>query len=435
MLQRLLELPRLPGASGPDQGAALARALATHAAWRADLLGCGLGLVPGPCGRGCGEALAVLCGDAALAALAHYREPHSPRPAQPEGPPADAPGSPRAASEDGGSPRKEETVNHTADLAAYRPPKPPAPMVPSQRPPLWDNSPGPDPRRQALPWRSRRRPYPDAPPRPVPGCTLGFWDAEEGAAALAADPALAAAQVLSRAKGQGARSELGSGPRPDWPPAAVRLRQPAEGVYAAAPTPQPFRVCIELSEGGMAARPALAAAPPDGPAPAGQRTRAAADRATAGPDPEQVPKRCVEARRRRRLCTDVRGRARTLAPALPPAHFPDAAPALANVAYLAANAAPVRAPYFARCACGTRAIKLHANPSHAGHDTDLLGASMSVRRAHMVSSMHQFGCRAGRSCAACLAASVAPARMLCVCPVPTQGQGMWECYAWTTKWH
>ena len=350
MLQRLLQLPRLPGPEEPDQAAALARALATHAAWRADLLGHRLAHVPGACERGGGGAHAVLCGDAALAALAHFREQLPQPPAEPQELPADALASPRAFSADGCSPRKEETVNHTADLAAYRPLKPPVPAVPAKRPPPWDNSPGPDPRRQALPWRSRRRPYPDASPRPTLGRTLCFWEAEEGLAALAADPALAAAQSITRVKGRNVHSEIGLGPRPDWPSADVRLRQPAEGVYATAPTPQPLEV---FSEGSMVAHPALAADSPDGPAPGGQLTQAAAGPHALGPGPEQHPKRRGEAQRRRRPCKDLRGRARALAPALPPAHFPEAAAAVANAAYLAANAAPARAPYFARCGCRT----------------------------------------------------------------------------------
>ena len=340
VLQRLLQLPRLPGPEEPDQAAALKRALATHAAWRADLLGHGLELLPGPSEHGGGGAHGVVCGDAALAALEHFRERRPPPSAEPQELPADAPASPRAFSADGCSPREEETVNHTADLAAYRPLKPPAPALPSKRPPPWDDSPGPDPRRQALPWRSRRRPYPDALPRPTLGRTLCLWEAEEGLAALAADPALAAAQALARVKGQGLTPNLRLGPRPDWPPAAVRLRQPAEGVYATALEPG--------TEGCMAAHAALAAGPPNGPAPDVRHIQAATGPIALVSGPEQGPKRRGEAQRRRRTCKDLQGRARALAPALPSAHFPDAAPAIANAAYLAANAAPARAPYPAR---------------------------------------------------------------------------------------
>ena len=288
-----------------------------------------------------------------------------------------------ASPEDGVPEPPEEPINHMADLAAKRPRLSAKPAVNAGTVaktlalnPGWDNSPGAAPRRQREPWRSRRQPYPDAPPRTLPGQTLRFWAAEEGLFAAAEDPALAGAHAPSAGT---VRLGLGLGllttcppasvaapapgghrqakERTDWPPVDVRLRQPADGVYAELPA---FAVRstmvgstdVENIEGYGAELPSKS---PHGAPPSQQGAAGANARAAGNPNPNPsvlkgTPRPAVARRQRQRR--DLRGRPVVVAPALPGAYFPDAAPAVANSAYLAANAdaplRPIRTAYLSR---------------------------------------------------------------------------------------
>ncbi|KAK9843631.1 hypothetical protein WJX81_000208 [Elliptochloris bilobata] len=119
----------------------------------------------------------------------------------------------------------EALLNHMADLAGYRPVRMEAPRSLAKPALPWDDSPGSAPRKQILqqplPWRSRRRLYPHADPRPVPGQTLCFWAAEEGLAALAGDTRRQRQRKDVSGRPRALAPALPAGHYPDAAPAAA----------------------------------------------------------------------------------------------------------------------------------------------------------------------------------------------------------------------